>query len=283
MNIIFPRKLNVRSAITVSLVPEAKAGPFVFHDGLQDACQHASQLGFDAIEIFPPSADAVTGGEAARCVKEFGLQVAAVGTGAGWVKHQLSLTSLNPDVRNRALEFIRSIIVAAGGFQAPAIIGSMQGKIEPGQSRDEALKHLASALEELSNFAAHQFDTKLLIEPLNRYESNVLNRVDETAEWLKGLQLDNVRILADLFHMNIEEADMAAAIRSAGHIIGHVHFADSNRSAVGFGHSPIADSVAALKQIGYNGYLSAEILPRPNARAAAEQTISSFRRLTTSE
>lgn len=273
----------MRSAITVSLVPEAKAGPFVFHDGLQDACHHASLLGFDAIEIFPPSADAVSDGEAARCAKEFGLQVAAVGTGAGWVKHQLSLTSLNPDVRSRALEFIRSIVVAAGGFQAPAIIGSMQGKIEPGQSREEALKHLASALADLSNFAAREFGTQLLIEPLNRYESNVLNRVDDTAEWLNRLQFDNVRILADLFHMNIEEADMAAAIRSAGHKIGHVHFADSNRSAVGFGHSPVAGAVAALKQIGYNGYLSAEILPRPNARAAAEQTISSFRRLTTSE
>ena len=80
-----------------------------------------------------------------------------------------------------------------------------------------------------------------------------------------------------MFHMNIEEQDLAAAIRAGGKHIGHVHYADSNRRAMGFGHTDPAPVVAALKQIGYTGHLSAEILPLPDPVTAAKQTISSIR------
>ena len=87
----------------------------------------------------------------------------------------------------------------------------------------------------------------------------------------------NVRVLSDLFHMNIEEADIAAALREAGKLVGHIHFADSNRHAIGFGHTGVASVVAALRDIGYTGYLSAEILPLPDSVTAARRTIESFR------
>ena len=59
--------------------------------------------------------------------------------------------------------------------------------------------------------------------------------------------------------------------------IGHVHFADSNRRAAGMGHTDFGPVVAALREIGYAGYLSAEVLPLPDPEAAAKQTIESFR------
>jgi sugar phosphate isomerase/epimerase len=112
---------------------------------------------------------------------------------------------------------------------------------------------------------------------LNRYETNLFNRLVDTTAWLRTLRTDNVRILADMFHMNIEEADSATAIREAGALIGHVHFADSNRRAVGLGQTRIEPIVTALREIGYVGYLSAEIFPLPDPTAAARQTIGSFR------
>jgi sugar phosphate isomerase/epimerase len=78
--------------------------------------------------------------------------------------------------------------------------------------------------------------------------------------------------------MNIEEADMAAAIRHGGAHIGHVHFVDSNRQAIGRGHLDVAPIAAALREIGYNGYASAEALPLPDSDAAARLTIEAFRR-----
>ena len=266
----------MRSAITVSLVPETKGGPFVFSNGLADAFARAAALGFDAIEVFPPSASAPALAELPALVEKHRLRVAAIGTGAGWVVHKLTLTHADAAIRERAKEFIREIIDVAGKFSAPAIIGSMQGRWEGNVARAQAVEWLGAALEELGAYAARH-RVPLLYEPLNRYETNLFNRLGDTAAWLRTLKTRNVRILADLFHMNIDEADMAAALRTAGDLVGHVHFADSNRHAIGFGHTNVPPIIAALREIRYEGYLSAEILPLPDAAAAARQTIAAFR------
>jgi sugar phosphate isomerase/epimerase len=271
---------SFRSAITISLVPESRGGPFVYTDGLAAGCAEAARLGYDAVEIFPASAATLDRTLLRELLGEHRLRVAAVGTGAGWVVHKLMLTHADPEIRQRAREFIREIINLAGEFGAPAIIGSMQGRWEGTVTRDQALAWLAEALEDLGEAAAvHR--VPLLYEPLNRYETNLLNRLGDTARWLRTLRTRNVRILADLFHMNIEEADAAAALREAGPLVGHVHFADSNRRAIGLGHTAIEPIIAALREIDYPGYLSAEILPLPDAATAARQTMESFRRALT--
>jgi sugar phosphate isomerase/epimerase len=272
----------MRSAVTVSLVPEARGGPFVFWDNLADACREAAQAGFDAVEIFPREAAAFDAPGLRALLAKHRLNVAAFGTGGGWVVRKLTLTHPDATVRRDAREFIRAIIDLAGGFQAPAIIGSMQGRWEGAVARDQALAWLAEGLADLATHAKRH-GVPLLYEPLNRYETNMFNRLGDAAVWLRALPTDNVRILADLYHMNIEEADLPAAIREAGAMIGHVHFADSNRRAIGFGHTDVAPIIAALRAIGYDGYLSAEILPLPDATAAAGQTIAAFRQFACSK
>lgn len=268
--------IRMRSAVTISLVAQTQGGPFVFSNGLADGCAQAAALGFDAVEVFPPSAEEPALGELPALLERHGLKVAAVGTGAGWVVNRLTLTHADAAVRERAREFIGSIIDFAGSFGAPAIIGSMQGRWEGGVTREQAIAWLGEALEELGGHAERQH-VPLLYEPLNRYETNLFNRLGDTAAWLRGLRTRNVRLLADLFHMNIDEADSAAALREAGALVGHVHFADSNRRAIGFGQTRVAPIVAALREIGYGGYLSAEIFPLPDAISAARQTIAAFR------
>lgn len=269
----------MRSAVTVSLVSEARLGPFVFHDGLEDACRQAAELGFDAIEIFPPNAEELAQANVLELLSRYGLKLAAVGTGAGWVREQLTLVNSDAALQARAVKFVRDIIDVAGKFGAPAIVGSMQGRAPALDGRPATLAVLGQVVSPLADHARSSYGVPLLIEPLNRYETNLLNSVPETAEWLATLPTDNLLILADLFHMNIEEADMARSIEMAAHRIGHVHFADSNRQAVGMGHSPIASAIVALKTIGYSGYLSAEIFPKPNSTAAARQTIESYKQL----
>ena len=269
----------MRSAITISLVPQAAGGPFVFWNGLTEACESASSLGFDAIEIFPPNADALDLAAIRELLTQHKLTVAAVGTGGGWVVKKWTLTHPDAAVRAAALAFIKTIIDHAAALGAPAILGSMQGRWEGAVSREQALAWLAEALDDLGDHAA-SLGQVFLYEPLNRYETNLFNRLGDTAAWLSALRTNNVRILADLFHMNLEEADLPAAIRDAGALIGHVHFADSNRRAVGLGHTDIRAAYAALDKIGYRGFLSAEILPLPDAQTAARQTMQSFQNLT---
>ena len=267
-----------RSAVTVSLVTEAKGGPFVFWDDLSGACRHAAELGFDAIELFAPGPDAVSQQELSALLQSNRLNLAAVGTGAGWVKHKLTLTSPDQSIRQRATEFIRSMIDFGGVHGAPAIIGSMQGRWGEGVSREQAMDWLREALNDLGAHAKRH-NVHLIYEPLNRYETNLVNHVAMGVELMESLETDNVRLLADLFHMNIEESDLAAALLAGGRWIGHIHFVDSNRRPAGFGHLSYPPIVAALKSINYAGYLSAEALPWPDSFGAAQQTIQEYRRL----
>jgi sugar phosphate isomerase/epimerase len=266
----------IRSAITVSLVAQAKGGPFVYADGLEAAAASAARLGFDALEIFAPSAASLDRPALRALLQRHGLAVAALGTGGGWLVHRWHLTHADPSIRSQARDFIRAIIDLGGEFQAPAIIGSMQGKAEGEVTREQALAWLAEALADLGAHAARH-GVPLLYEPLNRYETNLLNRQADATRFLEERQIGNVKLLCDLFHMNIEEVSPAATLRACGRHVGHVHFADSNRQAIGFGHTETAAVIAALRDIGYAGYLSGEILPLPDAEAAAAQTIKAIR------
>jgi len=98
---------------------------------------------------------------------------------------------------------------------------------------------------------------------------------------IKSLSYSTVFLLADLFHMNIEEESIAGAIRKFADYIGYVHFVDSNRRPAGMGHINLAEVAWALSEIGYDGYASAEALPYPDSDKAAAQTIAAFKKFLT--
>ncbi len=268
----------MKSAITLAQVPEAKAGPFVFHQPLPDGFARAAELGFDAVELFLPGPDFIDLESVKAMASAHNLSIAAVGTGAGMVQHGLSLTDPDPGKRREALDFVLSMIDFGGQLGAPAILGSMQGRWGEGISQEQSLAWLTEALQAADERAAHHGVT-FIYEPLNRYETNQFNQLAPAAAYLDQHKLDHTVLLADLFHMNIEEPDLGEALRNAGPKVGHVHFADSNRQAIGFGHTEITSVFKALQEIGYSGYLSAEIFPLPDADTAALQTIEAFRQL----
>ena len=267
----------MKSCITLALVPEIKTGPWIYWHDLEISMAKAADLGFDAVELFTASADAINADQVATLSDRFGLKIAAVGTGAGKVIHGLTLTDPDPAIRSKAVSFISDMISFGAHFGAPAIIGSMQGNAVPGIEKEQALAWLAEGLNVLGNRAGDQ-GVKLIYEPLNRYETNLINRLDDGVSFLKPLETRSVVLLADLFHMNIEETSLADSIRLAGAHIGHVHFADSNRRPIGLGHTAMSDVAIALKEIDYRDYISAEAFPWPDPDQAAKQTIMAFKR-----
>jgi len=263
------------TAVTVCLVEQAALGPFVLHGEVEQSFQVAKDSGFDAVELFLPDGQFLTVGNLTGLLDKYGLRLAAVGTGAGWLIHQYSLTSSSANARQAAVQFIKSLIDLGGAFGAPAIIGSMQGRHEPGE-RVVALERLSLGLRELSEYASQAWKTRLLYEPLNRYETNLFNRVGDTRLWLESEGLANVQILADLFHMNIEEVSLVEALRDNWERVGHIHWADSNRSAMGMGHTDFALVLKLLRDLSYKGFISAEVFPFPTGPVAAQQTIKSL-------
>ncbi|MCJ7647908.1 MAG: sugar phosphate isomerase/epimerase, partial [Candidatus Lokiarchaeota archaeon] len=116
------------------------------------------------------------------------------------------------------------------------------------------------------------YNIRLTLEPVNRYESNFINTLNEGIEFIKRVGASNLGLLADTFHMNIEEVSIYDSIIQAKDYITHVHFADSNRWAPGCGHLDFVKIVQTLKKIGYQGYVSAEILPLPDPDSCARIT-----------
>ena len=97
-----------------------------------------------------------------------------------------------------------------------------------------------------------------MIEPLIRYETHLINTLQDAAATAARANHPAIRILADFFHMNVEEADIAASIREHGDAIGHVHLADSNRLNPGRGHLDFAPGLRALVDAGYDGVMALE-------------------------
>lgn len=267
----------IRSAVTLNLISSMSQGPWIFWHDLEESLQKAAELGFDAVELFTRSGGDLEANHLQDRLGHYGLQLAAVGTGAGKVLQGLTLTDPNPEIRKKAIDFIAAMISFGAPFGAPAIIGSMQGNVLPSGNREETFALLAEALAILEKHAASEGVT-LIYEPLNRYETNLFNTLEAGSQFLEKNSLSNVKLLADLFHMNIEEDNLAQSIREFGKYIGHVHFADSNRRPMGFGHTNMVPIAEELKEIGYSGYVSAEAFPYPDPDAAAKQTIDSFRR-----
>jgi sugar phosphate isomerase/epimerase len=144
----------MKPCVTISLLSEARGGPFVFWDDLRSSARAAAELGFAAIEIFPPSANSVDHAELQEVLASNSLNLAAVGTGGGWVKHKLTLTSADPVIRERAREFISEMISFAAPFGAAVIIGSLQGRSDAEVPREKALDYLGDSLRQLASRAA---------------------------------------------------------------------------------------------------------------------------------
>jgi sugar phosphate isomerase/epimerase len=266
----------IKSCATISLVPSLAGGPWIYWDELQISIPKARDAGFDAVELFTTSADAVDSDVLFRVLDEQEIRLAAVGTGAGKVLHGLHLVSPDANVRRKACDFVGDMIEFGARFGASAIIGSMQGSLEAGVLREQALGWLSEALNELGRKAA-DYGVNLILEPLNRYETDIINNLADGIKLIESLDCSSVLLLADLFHMNIEEESIVGSIRSAGKYIGHLHFVDSNRRPAGMGHIDLAEVAEALKEIGFGGYACAEALPYPNPEGAAAQTMAAFR------
>ena len=266
----------VRAAVTVSLVPEVRGGPFIFWDGITAACAAAARIGFHGLEVFPHTAAGVPVNELRTGLDDHGLALAAVGTGAGGVVHGLSLADPDAAGRRRAVDYVRAVIELAAPFGAPAIVGSIQGRSAPGEERGEALARLVDSIAQLGEAAAAA-DGRLVLEPLNRYETDLCNTLAHGGEVIERTGSDRVGVLADLFHMNIEETDIAASLVAAAPHLGHIHFVDSNRRPAGCGHLSYGPIAAAVRAAGYRGWAAVEAFPWPDPEAAARRSINSYR------
>ncbi len=244
-------------------------GPVLFRGELARGVRLLGELCFPCVEVSIRDSDAVDRAWLRGLLAEAGLSMCGIATGQGYYNDGLSLTDPDPATRESCVARVKRHIDLASEFGARVIIGGIRGVL----SKDGTVRELQEAafydgLALLADYAARR-GVRIALEPINRYETNMINTIDEGLQALARVGCANVGLLVDTFHMNIEEPDMASSILAAGRAVSYVHIADSNRWAPGFGHIRFADIMAALGQIGYDGPISAEVLPRPTDEAAA--------------
>ena len=160
------------------------------------------------------------------------------------------------------MKSLLSVMAEIGGRGAmtPASWGMFSRRLPPfvpPRSPEEDRRVLVEALAELGEHAARE-GVVVWLEPLNRYEDHMVNRLVQAVDLARATRCDAVQVVGDLYHMNIEEADLAKAIHAAGPRLTHMQIGDSNRLQPGAGHLDFASALGALADIGYQGYLAME-------------------------
>jgi sugar phosphate isomerase/epimerase len=231
-----------------------------------------AELGYDGVELAvrePAKLDVVA---VKRTLDKHHLQVPAIGTGQAYVEEHLSFTDPDASIRAQALARIQSHIDLAREFGALVIIGLIRGKVQPNVSRDQAHAWLVESMKQITQVANDQ-GVRVVVEPVNRYETDLINNVPDALELIEEIGAKNLGVLFDTFHANIEEPRIEVGLLVCRSHLFHVHIADSNRWYPGAGHTDFGRVLATLRAMKYDGWISAEILPKPEMFRAAEQTI----------
>ena len=245
----------------------------VFRDELCRCVDRAANLGYDGVELALLRAEEVDIPRMKERLSATGLEIPCISSGQVFAADRLYFTHPDAAVREAAVTRIIGMIYLAGEFGARVNTGRVRGLVHEGESTETAKERYMACLHRCAD-VAESVGIELIVEPVNRYEVNFINNCAEGLDIVKAAGRQCIKLMPDLFHMNIEDVSFRQIFESAREYISYVHVADSNRLAPGWGHLPFDEIFQILSDIGYDGYLTAEILPKPEPDQAAAQAAS---------
>jgi sugar phosphate isomerase/epimerase len=242
---------------------------FVVFRGFEDSIPKAARLGYEGVELALKRAGEVNPEKLRRLIGDHGIEISCISTGQVYADGGLSLTHEQAVKREEVMIIFRELIDLAHQFGGIVNIGRVRGRIgeRPAARVEEIFVEVA---RELCRYAMSKSVT-LILEPVNRYEIDFINTVEEGVDLMKKVNMPNMMLMPDVFHMNIEDRRIGPELRKYIQYIKYIHFADSNRMAPGQGHIGFGEIFRSLKQSDYDGWISVEILPRPDPDTAAQQ------------
>jgi len=269
------KKHNICIACTIN---DSYPGALVVFRGIDQSLKAASELGYDGIELALYHKSNVDPKELKKKLRQRNLSIPVVSTGQMFTMSGLSLANPDRDVREKAVRDLEDIIEVAAEFGADVNVSRVRGSLNDNKLYDEEISIITNSLERLCLKAQH-YGLSILLEQMNRYETNYLLSCAETAEYVKKLGFPNLKVHADLFHMNIEDVDLPATLKKYSNLLGFIHFADSNRLAPGSGNIDFAAIMNALDDAQYSRWIGIEIVTNNNPYLAAENSIKYIRNL----
>jgi D-psicose/D-tagatose/L-ribulose 3-epimerase len=229
-----------------------------FGDDKLGIAQHVADLGFDVLEVCIEDPALVSAGAINAAAQHAGVGISVCGA----FGPDRDVSHEDPSVRERGLEYLRFCIDLAAEVGSPHVAGPMysatgKARLLSEEEREQQRQWATDSLRTAGQYAAER-GVRLAIEPLNRFETDLVNTTAQGVDLCERIGLDNVGLLIDTFHMNIEEKDIAAAIREAGDRVFHFHACENDRGAPGSGHVEWDAVFRALDDIGYSGQVAIE-------------------------
>jgi sugar phosphate isomerase/epimerase len=215
-----------------------------------------AKLGYSAVELGAelPLEEAR---ETRELIEDAGMSVSSI---CPSFTAERDLAHPDPKVRENAVHYVRELADLASAVGAPLIIIAPTAFLrnQPIASEEEEWRWAVGSVREGGEYA-DSLGVNLTLECWNRYGTCLLNRLEQAVRLWRETELTNGGVLADTYHMNIEERSLPQAIRETGELLSHVHLSDSNRAAPGQGHVDFGSILHALADISYRGYLTFEL------------------------
>ena len=232
------------------------ASPFSDTDGA--AFDQVAGMGYDLIEVCVEDRTLLTAEALNAHAARTGLAIGICGA----FGPDRDVSAQVAEQRRAGIDYLMTCIDLAAAVGSPHVAGPMyaptgQTRMLDAADRAAQLKRAADSLRETAEYAAGR-GIRLAIEPLNRFETDLINTTEQALQLLELIGADNVGLLIDTFHMNIEEKSLGNAVRLAGSKVFHVQVSENDRGTPGSGHVPWAEFFAALQDINYDGQIVVE-------------------------
>ncbi len=262
--------------IAASVTPnKTKFGPLLYPGDIERGLKELSEMGYDGIELSLRTPDDMEKKELFGLLDKYDMELLSVATGQSFIEDSVSLFTLDTEKRNEAVRRIRGYIDLVSETEGCVILGGIKGKLE-GADDKKQFESGSCAIADCLSYA-EKAGAVLLLEAINRYETNLFNTVASCNEYVKAMKSSHLKILPDTYHMNIEERSFHDALHEVSDAVGAIHCADNNRLAPGMGHIDFRSILSQVKTFKNLQYIGVEVLPLPDSKTCAQTAINTIR------
>jgi sugar phosphate isomerase/epimerase len=241
-------------------------------------CEYLKPLGYSGIEISLLKPEKIDTKALMEIVNSFDMKIPALGTGGTYIRFGYSLGHKKKSIRKKAIKRIKEYINFAENTASKVIIGLIRGRYSNKSSPEKEKENIFSSLTNCIELAEDQ-NVMLALEPINRFEIDSYHTLSNSLELIEKLDSDHIKLLADTFHIHLEENPDTIwdYLRENASKICHVHLADCNRRIPGSGHFDFKTFINILRNAGYNGFYSLETIMKPSFEDVAEESAKYLR------
>ena len=253
--------------------PEVLPAPGVtaYQGDIGHAFARLKECGYEGAELMVCDPRKIDVAYLQELSKQYDLEIPMVCTGEVFGQSGLCFSHPDPAVRGEAIARCKAAVDVAAVFGAQINIGRVRGGYLWGEEPEGCRRRSMDGMREVAEYAQTK-DVIMAIEPVNSIAINFINTTQDGIEAVKEINVPACRLMLDSNHMYIEDMDMLQSIREAKDYMTYVHLVDSNRLYPGNRKLDFRAFLAALADVGYQGWLSVEVFQRPTQDIALEKS-----------